>query len=211
MFIANCYHSSQPSEHPSTSDWPTSQPSESPSLSSQPSDDPTPSPSNAPINAVSCRSVWSIVYLDFSHKVQYICFYIYSPPLNQRRALLQPRPVRWVVEMFVIVYPWLYYPNQYLSYDIFVIFHFYIADLSTNVEPYCDSFEDPHLSSNGSSFKSSEWCSFNVRGTISHSKWEPISIWLAYSTTKLAGESFSSTSSLVKFLYLLSSIMYHFA
>ena len=120
MFIANCYHSSQPSEHPSTSHWPTSQPSESPSLSSQPSVDPTPSPSNAPTSAVSCWSVWSIVHLDFSHKVQYICFYIYSPPLNQRRALLQPRPVRWVVEMFVIVYPWLYYPNQYLSYDIFV-------------------------------------------------------------------------------------------
>ena len=132
-----CHHSSQPSEHPSTSDWPTSQPSESPSLSSQPSVDPTPSPSNAPTSAVSCWSVWSIVHLDFSHKVQYICFYIYSPPLNQRRALLQPRPARWVVEMFVIVYPWFYYPNQYLSYDIFVIFHFYIADLSTNVEPYC--------------------------------------------------------------------------
>ena len=67
-----CHHSSQPSEHPSTSDWPTSQPSESPSLSSQPSVDPTPSPSNAPTSAVSCWSGWSIVHLDFSHKVQYI-------------------------------------------------------------------------------------------------------------------------------------------
>ena len=56
---------SQPSEHPSTSDWPTFQPSEKPSLSSQPSVDPTPSPSNAPTNAVSCWAVWSIVYSQF--------------------------------------------------------------------------------------------------------------------------------------------------
>ena len=171
---------------------------------------------------MSCWDVYVILHSSITElslsQILLICHlsFLYSRPLNQRRALqrralLQPQAARWVVEMFVIIYPWLYYPNQHLSYDLYVMFHIYIADLSTNVEPYCDSFEDPHLSSNGSSFKSSEWCSFNVRGTISHSKWEPISIWLAYSTTKLAGESFSSTSSLVKFIYLLSSIMYHFA
>ena len=136
MFIANCYHSSQPSEHPSTSHWPTSQPSESPSLSSQPSVDPTPSPSNAPTNAVSCRSVWSIVYLNFSHKVQYVCFYIYSPPLNQRRPLLQPRPAQWVCwDVYVIIHSSI--TELSLSHILFVIFHFYIANLSTNIEPYC--------------------------------------------------------------------------